>query len=939
MEFKYNFAYKSSSSSSDRFAVYAVTGAGETLLFEEVDDNSNSHAGKWKSKLIDLSAYAGETVSIKFLADDDAASGWLVEGQVDDVRVCYVPGAGSGNTAPVVSRPANQSDVQGAGITPLVIQVSDAENDPVTCSITGLPAGLTQSSECTASGTLSAAVGDYTVSVTANDGQLDSSTVTFTWTVTQGTVSSNPESPPAPAGSPNMGVDSLSSRTGATAGAFRVDESGSATFTVPVLTAPGSGGVAPQFSLNYSSQGGNGPLGVGGSLGGLSAITRCGQTLEQDGPGRVQGISLTITDRFCLDGQRLIAVAGAYGASGTQYRTEIDGLAKIVSSGTAGAGPAYFTVWRKDGSVAEYGNTADSRIEARTSLDVQTVLTWAQNRVTDPASNYIDYGYVELAGSAGELVEFVLDTVRYTGNTRAGTAPYAELDFIYSSDRPDATVSAVAGAMIAQSQLLIRVDSRARVNTGSSLETLRSYYLEYGSDGHGRKALISITECRDSSQSICFAPTQFSWQNSKHEIGTSSVAVGSIFSSKHVALAMADITGDGRPDLLLTEKSKKTYLFRIAIALANGGFSAPGSTAYVIPNNGNSDQPVTLHTIDLNADGFQDVIYPTSSGWKARLANGIALGSEFSVSGSCCGMSNPPLVRIMDFDGDGLSDLVTNRATATPGNELVLLRNGFSAANSSVVGFEAAQLITISSSVNLFPEQSTGGWRIVDEQPHFYDQAGNSAKFAQPFDYNGDGAVDLLVRLRQRYFQCSSGCNEPLSSTTASATSQFIFDREPAATEGNAAAGGTTYAWATFYVILVSDGGTSFVQREVVATGEDCTVYDACNPYAAAPVARHVLPADINADGLADFAYQDEFYDWQARINLGGEFYPVDIPVASFTDSDRRSLSRFQDLTGDGYPEFIYPSALASANAVWVVHENQFGSAFTAAPDHGRQIR
>jgi len=69
------------------------------------------------------------------------------------------------------------SDVQGAGITPLVIQVSDAENDPVTCSITGLPAGLTQSSECTVSGTLSAAVGDYTVSVTANDGQLDSSPV------------------------------------------------------------------------------------------------------------------------------------------------------------------------------------------------------------------------------------------------------------------------------------------------------------------------------------------------------------------------------------------------------------------------------------------------------------------------------------------------------------------------------------------------------------------------------------------------------------------------------------------------------------------------------------------------------------------------------------------------------------------------------------------
>ena len=744
LEFEYNFAYRSSTSSSDRFAVYAVTGAGETLLFEEIDDNSSSHPGSWKSKMIDLSGYAGETVRIMFLADDDAASGRLVEAQVDDMRICYVPAA-----------------------------------------------------------------------------------------------SSNPEIPPAPAGPPNMGIDSLSSQVGATAGAFRVDESGSATFTVPILTAPGSGGVAPQISLNYSSQGGNGPLGVGGSLGGMSAITRCGQTLEQDGPGRVQGISLTATDRFCLDGQRLVAVSGAYGANGTQYRTEIDVIAKVVSSGTAGAGPAYFTVWRKDGSVSEYGNTADSRIEARTSLDVQTVLTWAQNRVTDPAGNYIDYVYDELAGGAGEAVEFVLDTVLYTGNSRAGTAPYAELDFIYSSSRPDATISAVAGAMIAQSQVLVRVDSRARANAGSSLETLRSYHLGYGSDGHGRKALESITECRDSSQNNCFAPTQFSWQNSKHEIGGSSVVAGSIFSSTHVALAMADITGDGRPDMLLTEKSNQFYRFRIATALASGGFSLPGSTTYTIPNNGSPDQPVTLHTIDLNADGFQDVIYPTGSGWKARLANGTALGGEIAVSGSCCGMSNPPLVRIMDFDGDGLSDLVTNRATATPGNELVLLRNGFSAANSSAVGFEAAQLITISSSADLFPEQSTGGWQIVDEQPHFYDQVGNTAKFARPFDYNGDGAVDLLVRLRQRYFKCSSDCDDPLSSTTA--TSQFIFDSEPAATEGNAPAEGTTYAWATFYVILVSDGGTSFVQGEVVATGEDCIVYDACNPYAAAPVALHVL--------------------------------------------------------------------------------------------------
>ncbi len=929
LKFNYNFAYRSSTASVDRFAVRLTTTAGETLLFEEVDDNS-SRPGSWKSKLIDLSAWAGETVSISFMAEDDAVGGALVEAQVDDVGICYVPG--TGNTPPQVIQPANQSDVEGSGITPVIIQVTDAENDPVTCNISGLPVGLSQRSECTIAGTISAAVGNYTVKVIANDGQLDSSLVTFNWSVIQANGTANPENPPAPAQPPGMAIDTLSSQVGATAGTFRVDESGSATFSVPILTVPGSGGMAPQISLNYSSQGANGPLGVGGSLGGLSLITRCGQTLAQDGPGRVQGVSLTMTDRFCLDGQRLIAVSGAYGIAGTIYRTEIDGFAKVVSSGTAGTGPAYFTVWRKDGSVTEYGNTTDSRIEARTSQDIQTVLIWAQNRVSDQAGNYIDYGYAERSGAAGGLVEFVVDTVRYTGNASAGTEPYAELNFVYSSDRPDATVRAVAGAMIAQSQLLVRVDSRGRANAGSKLEMLRSYHLGYGSDGHGRKVLESISECRDSSQSNCFAPTQLNWQTSKHEIGSSSIAVGSVFSSQHVALAMADISGDGRPDLLLTEKSKKSYRFRIATALASGGFSPAGSVSYTIPNTGNPQQPVTLYPIDLNADGFQDVIYPTASGWKARLSDGEALGNEIAVSSSCCGMANPPLVRIMDFDGDGLSDLVTNRSTTTLGNELVLLRNSFSAADSSAVGFEAPQLITISSSASLFPVQSAGGWQIVDEQPHFYAQAGNSAKFSQPFDYNGDGAVDLLVRLSQRYYRCNSACSSPLGSVSGSVgRSQFIFDKEPVTTAGSTTAAGTTYAWATFYVILISDGGTSFVQYEVVAVGEDCAVYDACNPFAITPAARHVIPVDINADGLADFAYQDTLYDWQARINLGGEFYPADIPVASFSNDDRSSLSHFQDLTGDGYPEFIYPSAIGSASAVWLVHENQFGSAFSSA--------
>ena len=250
------------------------------------------------------------------------------------------------------------------------------------------------------------------------------------FTVTEDTLAAQPETPPAPASPPSMTASSSSSRVGVTAGSFRVAESGSATYSVPILTAPASGGVAPQISLNYDSQSGNGEVGVGWSIGGVSAISLCPQTMEQDGISGSRGIRLDGNDRFCLDGQRLVVdpSSGEYGKNGTRYRTEIDSFARITSYGTAGNGPAWFKVERKDGSVVEYGNSADSRIEARGGASPATAFTWAQNRFEDRSGNYILYNYLE--NNSGP-VAFVLQAIDYTGNTRAGTAPSARLSFTY----------------------------------------------------------------------------------------------------------------------------------------------------------------------------------------------------------------------------------------------------------------------------------------------------------------------------------------------------------------------------------------------------------------------------------------------------------------------------------------------------------------------------
>src|SRR5690606_36574145 len=132
-----------------------------------------------------------------------------------------------------------------------------------------------------------------------------------------------------------------------TPGSAAVSPTGEATYTVPIFAPPGTNGMTPVLSLNYSSNGGSRWIGQGWNIGGLSAITRCGKTWAQDGEAR--NVRLDANDRFCLDGNRLRTASGDHGANGTEYRTEVETFARIRSWGVAGNGPAYFIAEMKDG--------------------------------------------------------------------------------------------------------------------------------------------------------------------------------------------------------------------------------------------------------------------------------------------------------------------------------------------------------------------------------------------------------------------------------------------------------------------------------------------------------------------------------------------------------------------------------------------------------------
>jgi hypothetical protein len=70
---------------------------------------------------------------------------------------------------------------------------------------------------------------------------------------------------------------------GRTEGEASVTATGSARYSIPIVLPPGTNGLAPTLAITYDSRNGNGLLGVGFRLSGLSKVQRCGNTLAQDG--------------------------------------------------------------------------------------------------------------------------------------------------------------------------------------------------------------------------------------------------------------------------------------------------------------------------------------------------------------------------------------------------------------------------------------------------------------------------------------------------------------------------------------------------------------------------------------------------------------------------------------------------------------------------------
>jgi RHS repeat-associated protein len=382
-------------------------------------------------------------------------------------------------------------------------------------------------------------------------------------------------------GQPGTIIDTAGTYAAPFGGALDVTADGAAHYALPLVVPAGTAGMQPALALSYSSRGGNGLVGVGWSVSGLaSAITRCGRTLSQGGP---VGVTFTSTDSLCLDGNRLVQIAGAgYFASDAEYRTEQETFAKIVAHAADANGPTSFTVYTKDGRILTFGDSADARLEAERDGSKATVrFGWLLHTASDRAGNAMTYAY-DRAPTDASTIEYMPARIDY-GGRRAVTFSY--------DARPDVNDTWLAGVRFSTTKRLSEVVTWGPLGDGSDPAPVRRYRLAYR-DGAGHRSLLETIALCDGTLAACTRPIVLGYSRAADV--TFGAAKTIAFSPAPVQLYAADINGDGRSDLLYSGGDGYDYL-----KLSAGGDFGPATKSDAIRGR---TQP-----FDIDGDGKVDV--------------------------------------------------------------------------------------------------------------------------------------------------------------------------------------------------------------------------------------------------------------------------------------------------------------------------------------------
>lgn len=484
--------------------------------------------------------------------------------------------------------------------------------------------------------------------------------------------------------------------TGTLPGTLTVDQYGAAAYSISLNVAPGITGLTPNLVLSYNSQSGAGLFGQGWSLSDLSAITRCSVTRD----GVSYPVEYDADDRFCIDGKLLIPVSGDYGGDGTLYHTEKESWIQFQAYNTddgdsCGSGPCYFVATLKQGKQLQYGNTADSRIEAVpgenvTAIPQGSVRVWTVNRQFDLNQNYIDYTYQEDATTG----EYTPQTIVYGGNLSSGSMPQRVVEFTASDVTPVTRYQ--GGAIVVHSKAIESIQAclatvsitTCQDSSPAGFASVATYSLQIAFNDLSQLNYLDSIQTTGADGSV-LPPTTFTYSAAasgpiEFQPAANWTGFFSEWTNSCQARTMGDVNGDGRLDMIGFGASYTEFALSGGLPIADppimclageqydpdSGCSAPAS-AYFSCAAGFDSQNNPRAMADVNGDGLFDIVGFGASNIHVALSRGTAFATQtnwadYLVSGAAGGAWSQTDVRTLaDINGDGLSDVIGFGGTTT----------------------------------------------------------------------------------------------------------------------------------------------------------------------------------------------------------------------------------------------------------------------------------
>jgi len=711
---------------------------------------------------------------------------------------------------------------------------------------------------------------------------------------------------------------------GAIQGAFAVSSTGEASYHIPLILPPGAAGMAPSLGVSYNSASGNGMLGMGFSLSGLSAITRCPRTVAQD--GEIRSVRYDQQDALCLDGARLIQVGSSNGV--VEYRTFPDTFVKVLATPSKVPGNPADTlkVFNRAGLILEYGGTNDARVMGRNGV----VRSWLVQRVSDRSENTIDYEYLNFTAGGAHTREVLPYRIRYTGNK--SVLPSRTVQFTYELKAAQDRRTFFAGGLALTSSLQLKTIGMV----GPAEALVREYRFAYKLGVGTRRTLLrNIKEC--AADGTCKPRTTFAWYGSKRGFERIKTPIA-VPQSKLSAPMMLDVTGDGLDDLVVptvpwnaaAHSDIPTTDWTITPNVG-GSFAKASVVAYSEDHNDSKNDPVFQQQpdlkvqpdygtpIDYNQDGLTDVLVHNVHGtafnfsptWNVLLATpqhtftlldtGVPRPKHLVDAGLRLN-NHDASAHLADVNGDGVADLIQcERDESFGGGDAFLwtLRLWTPAGP----GFEAAPRAM--PALQLFH----CAWEM------------------QTVDLNADGKVDLILP------NIAQSQNIPLSTRFS-----LSYDEKSAAWESEQMGDLGSSQGALLFLDVNGDGLPDVVKLQGM-TGQPATIFNigdshggrfgaevrGVNSYVPgnlAPLWGLAAILDANGDGRQDvlvpLTEEDGLLSWVLLQSTGetgnGTFdvVPAGIPFDVELSQQGATISnrlgpRISDVDGDGTPDVLLP--------------------------------